>query len=125
MSKYNFRVKKIINYNEDKYFDNLKIKEMVKKCDKKFDEKYKQELIKKIRERIRLVEIVPIDIKPIMVISMIDVSMEYVRNVGDSENFRLNLKGKIDEFRIEKRMSKFKKKLNNYYLELDSMMECD
>ena len=135
MSKYNFRMTKNINYNEDKYFDDLDVKEMVKldkkldkklyKLEKNFDEKYKQELIKKIRGRMRIVDIVPIDVKPIIIISMINLSMEYVRNIGDSENFRLNLKDKIDEFRNEKKMTKYKKKLNNYYFELDSMMECD
>lgn len=118
-------MKPIINYNEDKYFDDLGIEEIkMPKVDVKSSE-YKSKLIGKIREKMSVVDIVPSDVKPIIIISTIDLGMEYIRNIGDSENFRLCVKNKINEFRNEKQMSKYKKKLNKYYNELDSMMECD
>lgn len=118
MCKYNLRERKMINYNEDKYYDNV-----IEIENKIVNESYKQSLIKKIREQMRIINIVPEEIKPVVIISIIDLSMEYIRFVGDSENFRLSVKNKIEEFRFEKKMSKYKKKLNKYYLELDSMME--
>lgn len=123
MSKYNFRMKKVINYDENKYYDDLGVKEMVKVF--KFDEYYKQSLIKKIREKTLLSNDVSMDMKPVVINDLLMLSMEYIRNIGDSENFKLTVKNKIDEMRVEKKMSRYRKKLNKYYLELDSMMECD
>jgi hypothetical protein len=118
MSKYNLRMKKATNYDENKYYDDLGIKENVKV----FDDYYKQSLIKKIREKTLISNNVSFDMKPIVINEILVLSMEYIRNIGDSENFRLTVKNKINEMRGEKKMSRYKKKLNKYYLELDSMM---
>lgn len=113
---------KAMNYDENKYYDDLGIKEEKKNVNV-FDECYKQSLIKKIREKMLASENVPIDMKGIVINQILTLSMEYIRNIGDSENFRLTVKNKINEMIKEKKMARYKKKLNKYYLELDSMMD--
>lgn len=121
---YNLRKTKRINYNEDAYYETIGISEEAPiKSINPHKERHKNMLIEKIRNKIRIANMVSDEVKPIFIMATIDLGMEYVRKIGDSENFRLRVKEKIDEMRYEEKMMEYKTKLHKYYNELDCMMD--
>ena len=124
--RYNLRTTKRINYNEDAYYESIGIRE---EKDLSFDKQnayvayIKNMLIEKIRNKIRITNMVSDELKPMFIMATIDLGMEYIRKIGDSENFRLRMKEKINEMRYEEKMMEYKTKLHKYYNELDCMMD--
>lgn len=126
---YNLRPRNvIINYDEDAYFDSIGVEEMI--VHNKFDnqvekEKYKLRLISSLRMFLHAAYNAPDTIRHIYAMECITASMEYIRNIGDSENFKQVIKNKIQEFMKEPKMATYKNKLKKYFTELDNMMEID
>ena len=124
---YNLRPRKVINYNENSYFDSIGVEEVIiKNVDKQaYSEKYKLRLICALRYNLALAHNAPIKFRRFYAMECIETGMEYIRKIGDSENMRLVIKNKIQEFKDDSRMLLFKDKLEKYFYELDSMMEID
>jgi hypothetical protein len=119
---YNLRPRKAINYDENSYFDSIGVKEMmIKRIDKKaYSEKYKLQLIMTLRHNLALAHNAPINIRHFYAIECIENGMEYIRKIGDSENFKLAVKNKIQEFKDEPKILCFKNKLEKYLDELNN-----
>lgn len=125
---YNLRPRKVmINYDENAYFDSIGVEEMiVKKFDNQLEkEEYKLRLISSLRIYLHAAHNEPIKTRPMYIMEAINLGMEYIRNIGDSENLKIVIKNKIQEFQNEHKMVTYKNKLKRYFYELDSMMDID
>ena len=125
---YNLRPRNvIINYDENAYFDSIGVEEVtIKNVDKKtYSDNDKLRLICALRYNLALAHDAPIKFRRFYAMECIETGMEYIRKIGDSENLKLVIKNKIQEFKDDSRMSFFKNKLEKYFDELDSMMEID
>lgn len=123
MNAYNLRPRKMINYDENAYFDKMGIEEIQKsETTKSF---IKIELMANIKNALKSVEIAPQVHKPYFVMKAFEWSILFIREFENHPKFKIVLMNKINEMKNEKQMSKYKAKLNKYYNELDSMMDID
>lgn len=118
---YNLRPRKMINYDENAYFDSIgieemKIKKFVNQAEK---EKYKLRLICQLRSALHAAHNAPIKMRLFYAMESINYGMEYIHNIGDSENLRLVIKNKIHEFMNEPKMIIYKNQLEKYFDQLN------
>lgn len=119
MNKYNLRPRKMINYDENAYFDRMGIKEPIEKVEIKTSFT-KNELIINIRNALHMVEISPQVHKPYFAMKAFELTMIFIRMYEDYPRLREVLQNKMNEIKNEKQMSKYKAILNKYCNELES-----